>query len=373
MKQQLWIVNSSLLAILAITLLIGMALQQTPPRFRKKRVYVEERQIQKELPPESIENIYKYDLFGTYAKVEFAPSLKSLVTPIPQPKPVSIPVPPELPKPAFIPPLNITLQGIVFSPDEEKSIGMIVDETRQESMYHVGDMIKDAQIIKIGKTSVTLLRANGQHETISLREQKPPDTKEKQWGDVVKKVKKNRFEIDIKRFPKRIPSLGTLTEMLSLLTAYKHGRPAGIKVASLAPDGIGKVLGLQQSDVITSVDGVALSQAKNRIGVYDTVIKKQKGDTIKVSLLRNNKKLNFTYKLTDITPIKKKEFVPSAKPDEVAKKEEVKFKLSKLQEREQQRRAFAKKHKKRQNKAIEEIRKRLLENIRARVRNTRAR
>ncbi|MBU1007933.1 hypothetical protein KKA53_02550 [Candidatus Dependentiae bacterium] len=375
MKQQLWMVNSSLLAILIVTLLLGVALQQSPPAFQKKRIHIEERPIKTELPPESIENIYKYDLFETYAKKEFVPSLKSLVTPIPQPKTVTIPVPQEPQRPSFIPPLNITVQGVVFSPSEEKSITMIIDETRKETMHHVGDIIKDAQIIKIGKTSITLLRANGQHETISLRKQEVPETHDldKKWNSVVKKVKDDTFEIDIKQFPKQIPSLGTLTEMLSMLTAYNAGKPIGIKLASLAPDGIGELLGLKQNDIITAIDDIQTANIKNRITAYDSIIKKQTGDSITINLKRGQQALNLNYKLTEIKPIEKKEFVPNAKPSDPHKKEAVVFKLSKLQQREQERREFAKKHSQRQNQAIEEIRKRLLENIRARVRNTRTR
>ena len=375
MKQQLWIVNSYLFLLFILTLIIGMLLQQAPPRFRERKPYIAEREIRKPLPRESIENIYKYDLFGTFAAKEIAPSLKSLVTPIPQPNPVTIPVPPEPPKPTFVPPLKISLQGIAFASNEEKSICMIVDETKKETIYHIGDMVKDAQLIKIGKNRITLLRVNGQHETIFLRkldnkELLPPD---KKWDDVVKKVNSTTFEIDFKRFPQEIPTLGTLTEMLSLLTTYQKGKPTGIKIASLSPNSIGNLLGLQKSDVITSINGMPTADKKSRVKIYDTITKTETGDAVQVSFQRGGRNITHTYKLTEIEKVKKKEFAPSTDAKQEQKKEATLFKLNKLQEREKKRREFTQKHKNKQRHAIDEIRKRLLENIRSRVRNARIR
>jgi len=375
MKQQVWIINSSLLLLFILTLIVSMIVQQTPPLFIEKKPYIEEREPRIPLSTESIENIYKYDLFGTFAKKEIIPSLKSLVTPIPQPQPVKIPLPPEPPKPTFLPPLKLSLQGIAFSSNEEKSICMIIDETKKETIYHIGDTIKDAQLIKIGKNRITLLRANGQHETIFLRKEDnkellPP---EKKWDDVVKKINDTTFEIDFKQFPKEIPTLGMLTEMLSLLTSYQQGKPTGIKIASLTPNSIGNILGLQKSDVITSINGIQTADKKNRIKIYDAITKTKMGDSIKISFQREEKKITNTYKLTKIEKIKEKEFAPPTEKKEKTKTDETLFKLNKLQEQEKQRRDFAKKHNFRQQHAIEEIRKRLLENIQSRVRNARIR
>ena len=171
MKQQLWILNSSLLLIFILTLLLNLLLQQTPPSIKVKRTTAREREMQTEIAIEGIENIYKYDLFGTFKKEAFVPSTRELVTPIPQPKPISPKPIKELAKPKFLPPLKIALKGIAFSSDENKSIGMIVDATKKEQIYHVGDTIKDAQIIKISKNRLTLLRANGQHETIFMKKE----------------------------------------------------------------------------------------------------------------------------------------------------------------------------------------------------------
>ncbi len=42
--------------------------------------------------------------------------------------------------------------------------------TNKESSYKVGDMIEDAQLIRIFSNKVILMRANGQQEVLYLRE-----------------------------------------------------------------------------------------------------------------------------------------------------------------------------------------------------------
>jgi type II secretion system protein C len=361
MKQQLWIVNSALLAISFITIIVSLFLRQSPPPLRVKRIAAKEPTVQKPLSPEEIKNIYKYDLFGTFSPKKFAPSLQKLVTPMPEPKKPPIAKPPKLIKPDFIPSLKVGLKGIAFASDEEKSICIIADETKKEQVYHVGEKIKDGQIIKIAQNRVTILRVNGQHETIFLREDEiRKRVKPKKWDHVVQKVETNKFEIDIAQFPQEIASLGTLVEMLGLLIAYQNGNPTGMKVTHLNKNSLGEALGLQKNDVIFSINGINCADKKNRI--------------IPLVLKRDNQDINLSYQLVKGKRIIRKEFAPVTGKED--KKDEKLFKLSKLQEREKRRREFAKKHpnkQQQQRSTIDEIRRRLLENIKSRVRNTRIR
>lgn len=372
-RPQLWMLNSALLLIFATTFLINFLLEQSPPSLRKRRIFAAPREIDTKLAMEGIENIYKYDLFGTFHKEEFRPSAKQLISPIPQPKAVAIKPPPALKKPTFIAPLNIQLKGIAYSYEEDKSISMITDETRKEEIYHVGDTIKDAQVISIAKDRITLLRPNGQHETIYLREQeKELDTAKKTWEEVVKKIKANQFEVDIKKITHALPTLGTLSEKFALLTSYKDGKPVGVRITEI--DTLGTALGLKKNDIITAINKIPTAAKKDRMKIYDVITKIKKGDTIALSVERSKNQLALNYKLADLVAIKKREFIPDEKKTDKKKKDAL-FKLSKLQEREQQRRQFAKKHKTQQQQGniVDEIRNRLLENIRAYSRDNRVR
>jgi len=387
MKQQLWMVNSSLLAIFILTTAASILLQQAPPRYRPIKIFFDERKVGKELQPEEIENIYKYDLFGTFVKKEFVPSAQQLVTPIPQPKPIVIAPPPKLPEVKILPPLTLTLRGIAFSSNEEKSIAIIEDEKKKESVYHSGDMIKDAQIIKVAQNRITLLRTNGQHETFFLRpEDNAPETIKKEeaakaWDHIVKKIDETTFEIDKIKFAQSVSTLGELVAALSLLTASAKGEPIGIKITSIDPNHISSFLGLQKNDIIVSINEKKTGDKKERIKIYDDVSTAKTGDTIVLKLQRNKNDITLKYNLKHIQKVRKRIFAPTTQASEKKEKPALKtpdalFSLNKLQKREKRRREFIQAHpenQETQQQAINKIRQRLLENIRAKIRNTRIR
>jgi len=374
MKQQLWIANSALLAILLFIVGIGIFLQQEAPKFRARRHIAKTRHPTKQLKDEEVETIYKYDLFGTFIKKAFAPAQQQLVTPMPQPPRVTKPTAPVEPTIEFMPPLTLTLKGIAFSSDEKKSIGIIEDETKKEHVYHVGDGIKDAQLIKIGQNRISLLRTNGQHETFFLRKEENIDlmAAKKSWAHLVKKIDATTFEIDSTKFAHEIPTIGLFSEMLSLVTAYKQGKPIGIKIANQAPNSIGSSIGLKKHDIITQVNGMNTADKKTRMKIYDTVTRLKQGSTITVTLTRNGQPITLSYSLGKIKNGDSRVFTPTA-DDKPAPATPPTFTLSKLQENEKKRRNFAKKHQGEQQSVINEIRKRLLEGIQARMRNTRIR
>lgn len=394
MKQQLWILNSSLLLLFVVAFFINYLLQQPTPRFRVRRPRVTERKVDTKTSVQNIESIYKYDLFGTYIPQRFAPAAQNFVTPIPQPQAVTPPKPPEIAKPTFLDPLKITLKGIAFSSDEEKSISMVLDENNKEKIYHVGDSVKDAQLIRIGKTRITLLRANGQHETLFLRKDDPKSKKagEINFENLVKKTEENTYEVDFREFTQVVPNLGRLSEMLSLLTIYKDGKPTGLKITNLTPEAINKEFGLAKDDLILSVNGIKTAESQDRVAIYDKLREIKKGDTITLVVSRGGsnsptggEEVTLTYKLTELEKVRKIEFAPQAEAEDKTegetekpavkekKKEDVKTRLAKLRERQRQRRAFARRHPNRQSQALAAIRQRLLENIRNRVRNARIR
>lgn len=374
MKQQLWIVNSSLLIIWLVILILGMLLQQEVPFYRIKKTYLEESLRKKIILPSNIEDVYKFDLFGTYAKKLSQPTdTESLISPIPQERQPSIPIPPEPPIPEFAQPLNITLKGIALASQEEKSIAMITDETQKERIYHVGDKIKDGLLIKLTKNRATFLRSNGQHDIHSLRKldllEKQPD----EWDNIIQKMNPDRYQIDVAKFPKKIDSLGLFTQMLSLLTAYKDGEAIGIKIGATNPKGLTPQLGLQQNDIIVSINDILVADKKNRINAYDQIIKAQKGDTIRLSLNRNNQEVNIDYELTTIHKIKKRQFIPPKEEGFAPQNEATPFKLSKLQQREERLKNFARRHNPEQDNVIHDIRQRLLDNMKTQNKRGRVR
>lgn len=377
MKQALWIVNSSIVGLLVLSLVVLQLLYQEPPE--ATRLTIPERQglTQKKqaFPDTHWEPIFKHDLFGTYVPRTVQPTQKNLVTPVPEmqdPAPQAIPEPKA---PEFAPELSLTIKGIIIATDETQNVAMIEDESKKEGVYHIGDMYKDGQIIKISRNSVVFLRASGQQESFYLRKEDADLAMDgpAKWEYIIKKVDNNTWQIDPESFKHEIDSLGYFLDRTGVIgTAYQQGAPIGVRIGETSKDSVGSLLGLEKGDIITAINSISTAQAPNRVTIFDKVAESKAGDVIIVKIKREEAEITQTYKLAYISKAKRVLF-GEEKAKEPAKAEDD-LKMSKLQEREKQIREFNERHENTQQRdAIAQIRKRLLENLRMRLQNARAR
>jgi type II secretory pathway component PulC len=295
-----------------------------------------------------------------------------LVTPIPEPKQPTISLPPEPKKQDFIAALTITVKGIIIGDDEAKNVTMIEDETKKEGLYHLGDKIKDAQIIKIARNRIVFLRANGQQEIFFLRKDDPllePETDEK-WNYIIKKTGDNSFEIDPFNFAHEVESLGNFIERISVIgTASQNGSPVGVRIGELEKDELGTRLGLEKNDIIVSINQFATADLKNRLSLYDKITAMNLNDSITAKVNRSGKDVILNYKLSTISKAKKRTFTAEPAPKQQP------LKMSNNQEREKNVREFENRHgeTRNQQEAIAAIRQRLMQNLRTRLQDTRTR
>lgn len=386
MRQELWLANSGLLGIFFLILSISSLIEHKPPVFRAKKDFslAGEKKLNRVMG--NIEAIFLNDIFGTFVPIEQKPVKPDFVQPIPEPTPPAPISTPEAPVMQFLPPLAITLKGLIISSDELKNVAMIADETNKEGMYHLGEKIKDGIIVKIAQNRIVLLRVNGQQEVVYLRKDDAQlEVGQKKWEHVIKKREDNRIEIDPTKFVKNIESLGLFFDAIPLVgTAFKNGQPIGIRVSPGTQEHIGTLLGLQSHDIITAVNTISVIDQKSRVDAYNSVISKKVGETITVSLLRNNSPVTITYELKFLRAPSKNSLAATTTPEQNAQAADQQNtqpgalddqKASRLQQREQRLRDFSKRHENAEEKqnAINEIRKRLLDNLRSRMQNTRTR
>lgn len=388
MKQQLWIVNSSLLGIFFIACTLLKFFEQYPPVRRPGKIVLQDSVKKKEpISPATLEVIYKNDIFGTFVpQISMPPApaqaiKQSLVTPMPELQATQVTPIPEAKKQEFIDALNLTLKGIVISSDELKNVVMIADETQKENLYHLGDKIKDAQIIKIVRNRVVFLRANGQQELFFLRKEDNPLSIpfEERWKMTVKQINPTTFEIDPEYFVREVDSLGNFVDSLPLVgTAYQGGSSIGIRVGNLEKQDVGSMLGLQPFDIIVAINNVTTAEPKNRLEIYDAVTQSKIGDTINVKVKRGQQEVELAYKLSKLAQGKTMGVQPSSgqTPEQTASQPSPQppSGMNSHQERVAARRQFKARHPNPQRQeTMMEIRKRLLDNLRTRLQNSRVR
>lgn len=304
MKHPLWILNSALALLLAIVLLfIFFSRQSVPAREHIEPELSGERIKQDEIKI-NISKIYENDIFDTYQK-EFPKVERSqrIDIPLPQPPTPETPKIPGTPKPEFLDPLNITLKGIVVMADDETRNRAIIqdNQTKSEQSYKIGNMIGDAQLIRIFSNKVVFLRLNGQQEVLYLREKDattdPAYTEVLGWQKVIQKVDNNQFNINPKGFIERVQNLAQLIDMLDLSTAFKKGASIGCRIGSAKPNSLGAALGLVTGDIITEIDTISTIDTPHRFAIYKEILAKNTGDTITIKLLRNGAEETIVYTL----------------------------------------------------------------------------
>jgi len=288
MKQPLWILNSALLIIFIFSILLNLYLRQEIPVFKAVLADKEKTETKKTEPVLNPEKIYACDIFDTYSPIPIPePVKKELITPIPEYTPHQIISIPEPEKEVFIETLNLKLSGIISTENEEKSIAMILDESNREKVYHLGDMVKDGQIIKISKNRIILLRTNGQQEIYLLR---PEGIYEKiipeKWNYIINKVNANNFIVDPKQFTENVNSLGAAMEKFSMLPAYENGKLIGIRIGKVENEELLNNIGIIKDDIILSINEIKTAEEKERIKALDSLLDSKIGDTIKINLNR---------------------------------------------------------------------------------------
>jgi len=378
MKLQLWIINSFLILIFLLALLGSRFLEVEQPSLKVKAVsseVVKPAEVKPVVAAKNWEKIYQEDAFGTYVeKVAPPPEKVPLVTPIPELKPIQLTVPPEQKMPSFVAPLNITLKGIIVTGDEQKSAAMVADETNKEHMYYLGDKIKDAQIIKISRNRVVVLRANGQQESFYLIKDDLFLPSPDKWENIVKKISDQKYKIDPHAFKLEVESLGNFIERTGVLgTAYSSGKPVGIKIGDTKDRDIASSLGILQNDVVTAINGISVADVKDRMRLFDAISKMKVGDNITVNMLRAGNEVSVDYELAKFPRISKAMAALAGK--EPAKTGADALPLNQMQEREKRTREFAKRHggDARDQNTVTDLRSRFLENLREKLKNARNR
>jgi type II secretion system protein C len=307
MKHPFWIINSTLFLFVLLALGFIFLYRVDIPEHETIKPHIYSR-VKKQEIQINISKIYENDLFDTYVK-EAPPHKEPEELPFPEPplpQPVTIP---EIPKPQFLDPLNITLKGIVVvRNDNTKNRAIIMDnKTNKELVYKTGDVFEDAQLIRISGIKVIFLRANGQQEVLYLREQDakmdPMYAVLDNWEAAIQPLGINYFMISPREFTRRVTSLGQFIEMLSLTTAYKQGKSIGCRVGEVAEKSLGAHLGLQTSDIIISINHIPATTTENRLKIYKEIVDMQYDDTITVRLRRNKTdEMELLYKLEEFTP-----------------------------------------------------------------------
>lgn len=207
-----------------------------------------------------------------------------------------------LPKPEFLPPLALTLKGIILSTNDNDTRAIIAEtQTGKEGLYKIGDIVEDAELIHISHNKVIFIRSNGQQETVFLTNKEtkidPIHEQEASWTLVVRKINDYAYLIDPQALIARIPSLAQFLDMLDMTAVFQQGLSVGCRIGKQSPQSIGHALGLHDNDIIISINEIPTTTTASRIAIYEAIKELPLKSIINVSLLRNNQEQIIQYTL----------------------------------------------------------------------------
>ncbi|MFT6765733.1 MAG: type II secretory pathway component PulC [Alteromonas naphthalenivorans] len=304
MRHPFWIINSSLLLLFAVCL--GFVFLSRPIIPKPKKVKAKAHVTAHHVAVINIANIYDNDLFDTYHE-QVKPAVEpDYAKPIPNPPgPTTVHLPDE-PKQPFLPPLEATLKGIMLLSDESNNIAVIADnKTKKDENYKVGDPIEDAQVVRILRNKVILIRSNGQQETLYLNG-KSADTdsalveNEEDWSHLIKKISNHDFLLDPQAFTDLVPNLAHFIDMFDLTTVYKEGKSIGCRIGKITHSSLGVAMGLEPYSIVNKIAGIPATKTDERLHIYNKLTSLKIGDSCIVEITHNHQPITLTFKLHDL-------------------------------------------------------------------------
>jgi len=176
--------------------------------------------------------------------------------------------------------LGLSLIGTAVVENSGKSLAVIVhkDTGRQEACvegdwlgrFLVKKVLRDGVIITSGDTEMILSMG-------PVR------------GIMTGEPSSQLARLDQKEVAEALPDYMSIVKMVSIRTHFQTGRPAGILIYNIDPDGIFGKIGLKDGDVITAVNGEPLTESLDNVEIYEHL---KQGGKITLAVRRGEESLH---------------------------------------------------------------------------------
>lgn len=173
--------------------------------------------------------------------------------------------------------LNLTLKGIVYSPDDGESLAVIVFQNKQDR-YYIGDRLPTGNKVSLTRVMPdhVILDNNGRYESLWLYDQEKPLATTSQASSAKAKQKiltDNRSSAGITKLAKgyrdRLYKNPTsLAQVLQISPAQKDGKMLGYRVKPGSDRKQFAQLGFKTNDIVTSINGIELDEPSKALEIY---------------------------------------------------------------------------------------------------------
>jgi general secretion pathway protein C len=224
------------------------------------------------------------------------------------------PKPPEAPQKTSLP---LALMGIMYSPGAlglKWSVAIIRDtEDKSVGAFGVGGKVREATVTEIQETRI-YLDNGGKTEFLDLLDaqnansnQTPApapvaaaapgaggDALSQEMDRGIKKTGEHSYEIQRQTLESVLGNMNLLSRSARIVPEIKDGKSAGFRLYSVRPDGPFAKIGMQNGDVISSINGLEITSPEKALEVY---AKLKSASHLSLGLERNGQKVTKDYSI----------------------------------------------------------------------------
>jgi general secretion pathway protein C len=200
-------------------------------------------------------------------------------------------------------PLPLSLVAVMYAPPikgVDWSMAIVRDkEDGAIGAFVTGGKLRDATITRIEETRVALDRG-GRREFLELRQSAPiltstsaPAARTTDGLEGIRKTGPNSYEVERATLESLLGNMNLLASSARILPEVRDGQ-AGLRFASVRPDGPFARIGLQNGDLLSTVNGLDISKPEKAIDAYT---KLRSASHISLGLERQGQKLTIEYSI----------------------------------------------------------------------------
>jgi general secretion pathway protein C len=305
LRKYLWAID---LAVIAICAIFSARATATLIQTRITRITPPVRSVPRAAPVAStgtyygkqVEEILKRNIFCSTCPPILAKPVEVGTGPAPEPALQRTSLPLKLLAVMFAPPPGDPRWSVAIIRDvDEKSVGP----------YSIGSKIREALISDIEEARV-YLEVSGRKEYLDLLDKGPSPTPgvpppavaaapttdpvmaELDRG--IKKIGEHNYEVQRQTVDSLLGNMSLLSRSARIVPEIRDGKAAGFRLFSVRPDGPFGKIGLQNGDVISSINGLEMTSPDKALEVYT---KLKSASHLSVGLERNGQKINKEYNI----------------------------------------------------------------------------
>jgi general secretion pathway protein C len=204
--------------------------------------------------------------------------------------------------------LNCTLIGTILNEDGESWAIIQDNQTNRQDRYPVGSTVSGAKIVMILRNKV-VLDIDGRDELLVMGIEKIRTSQpETERGDITGTHGKEparpargvlrgeglNYTISRDLIHQSINNMAQLMSAVRMTPYLKDGNPEGFRLTQIKNDSLFKAMGLQNGDILMSINGQSILAAEDMMKAYDAI---KEGNSFTVTIMRNNRSRTLNYRV----------------------------------------------------------------------------